>query len=499
MLSSSRTSHSKMSSSKIPDSANSKSKDKSKSQSKDSLASTSTIKDKIRIHSADSAASTSNPKDTRTTLSKDTLSSTSNIKDKKRIHSADSAASTSNSKDTRTKKNKDTLAITSNPKDRIRIHSADSIASSSYPKDTRTTLSNRSSSITSANLKLTARKLSKDASSSTSNMARKQSKDASSTSNIKKKKRRNSLDSIGSISSLKNKSRINSDESIESMSSNHTDNSSIHSSNNSSPGTPKIIISHSTSGTGMNSLNQSRGRAINKRTSSISISVSRLATGASEESFYSVVSYDSLAKQSNSSIKLDLDTDTSSYDDSDATVKKKHKRYGACKFAVIVGLSVLGLIIIIALFIAIPSAMILIGAVYINDCPARPMVPIFLIVAGVLVILRDLIAIFYRLQKRRQGEHLSTKHVTWLELSVDGLTAIWFILGCFWIYGLADWDPDDDTSPRYCASTLHTFASFIVTVACIVFGMACLYMCTIVNIILLFLRAVGENLGVEII
>ncbi|XP_076076605.1 transmembrane protein 272-like isoform X2 [Mytilus galloprovincialis] len=61
--------------------------------------------------------------------------------------------------------------------------------------------------------------------------------------------------------------------------------------------------------------------------------------------------------------------------------------------------------ICLGIFLAIPIAMIAVGATYLHDCPAEKMIPIYLIVAGVFTIITNILTIIRgRVNNWKEGE-----------------------------------------------------------------------------------------------
>uniref|UniRef100_T1IPP8 Uncharacterized protein n=1 Tax=Strigamia maritima TaxID=126957 RepID=T1IPP8_STRMM len=99
----------------------------------------------------------------------------------------------------------------------------------------------------------------------------------------------------------------------------------------------------------------------------------------------------------------------------------------------------------IILLLSLPVSMIAIGAIHINNCPAEPFIPIYMIVAGILFILRlnYRFAQFYLAYYREFFSQLPT--------------------GSFWVYNIFKPNYYDSTSLIYCNKLVYLFAFIIIT------------------------------------
>ncbi|KAK2189776.1 hypothetical protein NP493_97g01033 [Ridgeia piscesae] len=151
------------------------------------------------------------------------------------------------------------------------------------------------------------------------------------------------------------------------------------------------------------------------------------------------------------------------------------------KFLLII-LSTVGCTIVVALVLAIPISMIVIGSMYLGQCPREHYIPIYLIVAGVFGILKNLSNVTQRV-KNRLDEDDETENVAKtnpFDGTLNCFLFAWFIAGNVWIYRVYnDFNSEDPSSSEYCHPTLYWFA-FWVTTATYIFGvtMCCCICCT---------------------
>lgn len=138
----------------------------------------------------------------------------------------------------------------------------------------------------------------------------------------------------------------------------------------------------------------------------------------------------------------------------------------------------LGFTIFLAILLAIPIAMIAIGAVYKDDCPAERFIPIYLIVGGVFGIIKNISSLGQR-AKNKDDEDKDEKNAK--TNPFDGLIGCflfaWFIAGNVWVYRTYNNFSTDPTAANYCHPTLYYFAFWIITATYIVCGLMCCCIC----------------------
>jgi len=132
----------------------------------------------------------------------------------------------------------------------------------------------------------------------------------------------------------------------------------------------------------------------------------------------------------------------------------------------------------IVINILVPIIPITFGAVFINDCPVQPMIPIWFIVIGAFGMISSLLELFVVLR----GEH-HTKTIKLIRL-IHIFLPIWFIVGCCYVYG--NYEPDYDApvggiipgvSYDYCHYTLYTACFWYITSLFIMAGIAIFFSC----------------------
>jgi hypothetical protein len=142
--------------------------------------------------------------------------------------------------------------------------------------------------------------------------------------------------------------------------------------------------------------------------------------------------------------------------------------------------------IMFAISAALPAVMIVIGAIYINDCPINNKIPIWLVVSGAFGLLSAIIRTSsncYTLYKKRNDENYEMHKKSCLTAAIEFFLFAWFICGNVWVYSVKNVVIDDPTmTGTYCHPTCYYFAFWIITVTWIFMGLLCCCCCCILTI-----------------
>jgi len=117
----------------------------------------------------------------------------------------------------------------------------------------------------------------------------------------------------------------------------------------------------------------------------------------------------------------------------------------------------------------IPIAMIVIGSIYLHDCPRQRFIPIYLIVSGCFLVAGSLFEAIKRhccKRKDENNENISVKDLLRNPLGslVLLFTLAWLIAGSVWIYSIRnDYDSEDPTSEKFCHPVLFKFSFWMTT------------------------------------
>nr|XP_053654296.1 transmembrane protein 272-like [Cherax quadricarinatus] len=152
----------------------------------------------------------------------------------------------------------------------------------------------------------------------------------------------------------------------------------------------------------------------------------------------------------------------------------------------------IGCTVMISVTIVIPVFMIIVGSLKMDECPAEPYIPIYLVVGGTFGVLKNLLGFQGRLRRplaEEEGGDSSDASTPWHRRlkftgSINFFLSVWFILGCVWVYRI--YEPSYTPSDRlYCDYSLYQFAFWLVTSVYIAVGlltscMCCLSVATVV-------------------
>ncbi|XP_073410784.1 transmembrane protein 272-like [Dendrobates tinctorius] len=121
-------------------------------------------------------------------------------------------------------------------------------------------------------------------------------------------------------------------------------------------------------------------------------------------------------------------------------------------------------IISLTVWIGLAIASIVIGAIYKNDCPIQPLIPIFLLASGVI----HLVAVLLLFIRGMLGV---------CSLILEGLigmfTFAWFITGSIWVFSLYSKDKGQDV----CNETLYYFAFGFLIFEYSIIGLSWILLC----------------------
>ncbi|XP_038066149.1 uncharacterized protein LOC119736195 [Patiria miniata] len=134
--------------------------------------------------------------------------------------------------------------------------------------------------------------------------------------------------------------------------------------------------------------------------------------------------------------------------------------------------------ILITLWPTIPVSMVVMGAVFIHDCPLEPKIPIYLLVTGACYFPRTLLDVVVRFCRPRHPEdEKSTMCRVTVALRRVQLffLFVFMIVGNVWVY--RNYSPSEDPdSVDYCYGPLYYFTFWLMTVTYIVIASGCLCM-----------------------
>ncbi|KAJ8680380.1 hypothetical protein QAD02_016167 [Eretmocerus hayati] len=156
-----------------------------------------------------------------------------------------------------------------------------------------------------------------------------------------------------------------------------------------------------------------------------------------------------------------------SYESLFGRVREAHKSrknvFDFLQNVLILLLGTIGCTIILGTSILIPICMIVIGGLYLYDCPQGEYIPIYLLVGGGFGILKQVLdrsTIINHLRGINEEER-RIKQSSTLTL-INCFMLCWFIIGSMWVY--KEYEPNyDPTLGKYCNKTLYLFAFWLIT------------------------------------
>ncbi|XP_033727521.1 uncharacterized protein LOC117316850 [Pecten maximus] len=132
--------------------------------------------------------------------------------------------------------------------------------------------------------------------------------------------------------------------------------------------------------------------------------------------------------------------------------------------------------IVLAVLSALPIAEIVIGSMYMDECPVAKYVPVYLVVIGAVCLVKFLSIVCQNIHDR-QNEDQRNSQTNGFDQILNIFLLVWFILGNRWVYGAHTVWVSDPASALYCHPTLYYFAYWSITSFYIFCGAACLGMC----------------------
>lgn len=135
---------------------------------------------------------------------------------------------------------------------------------------------------------------------------------------------------------------------------------------------------------------------------------------------------------------------------------------------------------LLCFLLVLPVTYIVIGIVYIDDCPVNRMIPLYLVVIGVLGLLHNGMAQLMRRFREKEFWGISCRII---ELLLVITSIIWFLLGKIWVYSSFDkvcFDATDSTC--YCHPVCYWFTFVIVTIVLAIIVILLLSTCIVLVI-----------------
>ncbi|KZC04606.1 PREDICTED: uncharacterized protein LOC107190629 [Dufourea novaeangliae] len=179
---------------------------------------------------------------------------------------------------------------------------------------------------------------------------------------------------------------------------------------------------------------------------------------------------------------IDPNAPPPSYDSLFGRVREAHKVskgvFDFLKNIVILLLGTIGCTIILGVTIVIPICMMVIGGLYLNDCPQGEYIPVYLLVGGGFSIYKQLLHLCARIRHQQGGTDEDRMRQSPRQTLIDCFMLGWFIIGSMWVY--KEYEPNYDPAlGKYCNKTLYLFAFWLTTAIYICLGVITACLCSI--------------------
>ncbi|EZA58705.1 hypothetical protein DMN91_009255 [Ooceraea biroi] len=141
-------------------------------------------------------------------------------------------------------------------------------------------------------------------------------------------------------------------------------------------------------------------------------------------------------------------------------------------------LGTIGFTILLGMTILIPLCMMVIGGLYLYDCPQGEYIPIYLLVGGGFGIFKQYLYLSGKVRKYQEGRDQERIKQSPTETLITCFMLGWFIIGSMWVY--KEYEPNYDPAlGKYCNKTLYLFAFWLITSVYICLGIITACMCSI--------------------
>ncbi|XP_017885251.1 uncharacterized protein LOC108628076 [Ceratina calcarata] len=175
---------------------------------------------------------------------------------------------------------------------------------------------------------------------------------------------------------------------------------------------------------------------------------------------------------------IDPNAPPPSYDSLFGRMREAHKVskgvFDFLKNIVILLLGTIGCTIMLGITIVIPICMVVIGGLYLYDCPQGEYIPVYLLVGGGFGVFKQLLHLSARVrqgQVERDEERIRQSPTQTL---INCFIIGWFIIGSMWVY--KEYEPNYDPAlGKYCNKTLYLFAFWLITSTYIFLGVIMLF------------------------
>lgn len=124
--------------------------------------------------------------------------------------------------------------------------------------------------------------------------------------------------------------------------------------------------------------------------------------------------------------------------------------------------------------------MIVVGSLYMNQCPQGEYIPVYLIVGGLLGVLKQLLHLSVRVRKTAEEMAAERLRHSPAHTMLDCFMLGWFIIGSVWVYELYEPNYDPSGGVPYCNKTLYLFTYWLITSVYICLAVISFFVCSLV-------------------
>lgn len=138
------------------------------------------------------------------------------------------------------------------------------------------------------------------------------------------------------------------------------------------------------------------------------------------------------------------------------------------------------IVVILAILMVLPVVMIIIGSYYLKSCPIQNMIPIWLVIFGSLLIIKNISTLVQRINSLKKGEEKSSSTaMNVFDSLMSMFIAGWFVCGNIWTYNIRNQVQFDNKLDlaTYCSKTTFLFSFWLITSIYILICVGCLTFC----------------------
>ncbi|XP_015122193.1 uncharacterized protein LOC107044706 [Diachasma alloeum] len=179
---------------------------------------------------------------------------------------------------------------------------------------------------------------------------------------------------------------------------------------------------------------------------------------------------------------IDPNAPPPSYDSLFGRMREAHKTSkGVFDFLfniIVLLLGTIGCTFIIGVTIVVPVCMMIMGGIYLYDCPQGEYIPVYLLVGGGFGVFKQLLHLSTRVRRRQEERDEERIRQSPTQTLINCFMLGWFIIGSMWVY--KEYEPNyDPANGKHCNKTLYLFAFWLITAVYISLGVITAGLCSI--------------------